>query len=75
MPGAVYELSDADLRRLDKHEGYPGEYNRINVGVFDEDGEMTEAVTYIRLKPAEEKPPSREYLALIQRGYRDWGIT
>lgn len=75
VPGAVYELSEADLRRLDKHEGYPSEYNRLNVGVIDEDGNMLEAVTYLRLKQSEETTPSREYLAVIRQGYRDWGIV
>ena len=73
--GAVYELSDRDLRRLDSYEGYPSSSNRLNVTVFDEDGNPLEAITYIKLEQSEETQPSREYLSLIQQGYRDWGIT
>ena len=73
--GAVYEISEADLRRLDKYEGYPTNYNRIKVTVFSEDGEAIEAVTYIKSGQLEETPPSKEYLAVIQQGYRDWGIV
>ena len=73
--GAVYEISEADLRRLDKYEGYPNNYNRIKVTVFSEDGEAIEAVTYIKSGQLEETPPSKEYLAVIQQGYRDWGIV
>ena len=72
--GALYELSDRDLRRLDSYEGYPGSYNRLKVTVFDEDGESVEAITYIKSEQAEEIQPSKEYLFLVQQGYRDWDI-
>jgi gamma-glutamylcyclotransferase len=72
--GAIYEISDADLRKLDKHEGYPVEYNRLPVRVFNEDGDAVEATTYIKARPAEETRPSPEYLAVLQQGYRDWGV-
>ncbi len=72
--GAIYELSERDLRRLDSYEGCPGNYNRINVTVFDEDGNAVEAVTYIKAGQLDETQPSKEYLAVIQQGYRDWEI-
>ncbi len=75
VPGAVYELSDQDWRRLDKHEGYPGAYDRLNVKLSDEDGELVEAITYIKAGQAEETRPSPEYLSIIQQGYRDWEIV
>ncbi len=75
VPGGIYEISDRDLRRLDKHEGYPGNYNRLNITVFDEDSEPIEAVTYIKSQQSEETAPSREYLSVIQQGYRDWRIV
>ena len=73
--GAIYEISERDLRRLDKYEGYPGNYHRFKVTVFNEDGEPIEAITYIKSGQLEETPPGKEYLAVIQQGYRDWGIT
>jgi len=73
--GAVYEISETDLRRLDKYEGYPTNYNRIKVTVFSEDGEAIEAITYIKSGQLEETLPAKEYLAVIQQGYRDWGIA
>ncbi|MDD4877344.1 MAG: gamma-glutamylcyclotransferase [Dehalococcoidales bacterium] len=75
VPGVVYEISDRDLNRLDKYRGYPRDYNRLNVTVFDEDGESIKAVTYIKTGQSEEAQPSREYLAIIQQGYRDWVIV
>ncbi|MFC2008212.1 gamma-glutamylcyclotransferase family protein [Chloroflexota bacterium] len=72
--GAIYEVSDTDLKRLDKYEGYPNEYNRANVTVVDEDSEAVEAVTYIKIRQSEETPPSQQYLAILKQGYQDWGI-
>jgi len=72
--GAIYELSEEDLRRLDKYEDCPASYSRINVGVNDDFGRLIEAVAYIRSGRADEAAPSKEYLAVIQQGYRDWGI-
>ena len=74
VSGAIYEISERDLRRLDSYEGCPRNYNRINVTVFDEDGNAVKAVTYIRAGRLEETQPSEEYLAVIQQGYRDWEL-
>jgi len=74
VPGAIYEVSDRDLKRLDSHQGYPNNYTRLNVTVFDEDGESIKAITYIKSGQSEEAQPSKEYLSPIQQGYRDWGI-
>jgi cation transport regulator ChaC len=73
--GAIYEISERDLRLLDKHEGYPATYNRIDIVAFNEDGEPVKAVTYIKVEQSEEIKPSREYVAIIQQGYRDWRIV
>ncbi len=73
--GAVYEISERDLRFLDRDEGYPNIYNRREVVVFPEDGEAVKAVTYIKVEQSEETKPSLEYLTTIQQGYRDWEIT
>lgn len=72
--GAIYEISDRDLRSLDRYEGYPAIYNRVNVMVWTETGEQVEAVTYIKVTQSEQTQPSREYLAVIRQGYRDWEI-
>lgn len=69
--GAIYEVSDTCLRKLD---GYEHEYRRLNVTVFDEDNEPHEAVTYICTTSHDESRPSEEYGAVIRQGYRDWGL-
>jgi len=73
--GAVYEISDRCLRVLDEYEDYPNDYDRINVMVIKEDGETLKAVTYIKRGQLEETPPSEKYVAVIRKGYKDWGIT
>ena len=75
VTGAIYELSERGLRQLDKYEGYPDIYTRVNVIVTDGFGSRMEAVTYIKVEQSEETQPSKEYLAIIQQGYRDWGIV
>ncbi len=72
--GAIYEVSERDFRRLDKYEGYPDIYTRVNVTVTGEFGNRIEAITYIKTGQLEETQPSREYLSVLQQGYRDWGI-
>ena len=69
--GAIYEVTEECLRRLDKYEVG---YNRLNVTVFDEDNEPIPAVTYTKMGQLEETNPTKEYLAVIQQGYRDWRL-
>ena len=73
--GAIYEISDRDLRRLDKHEGYPDTYDRLKVTVYRETGEPVDAITYIKLSQSEETKPSPEYLVAVKQGYRDWELV
>jgi len=75
VPGGVYEIDERCLLSLDKHEGYPAVYDRMNVIVFNDFGDAVEAVTYFKKGRAVEEPPSKEYLALIREGYRDWGLV
>ncbi|HTY81396.1 MAG TPA: gamma-glutamylcyclotransferase family protein [Dehalococcoidales bacterium] len=71
VKGAIYEVTDACLRKLDKWETG---YARQNVTVFDEDNQPIPAVTFIKTGQLEETMPSKEYGAIIGQGYRDWGI-
>ena len=73
--GAVYEISEKDLKRLDGYEGYPTIYDRRKVTVWKETNEAVEAVTYIKIDQSRALSPSPEYLAVIQQGYRDWQLV
>jgi len=70
--GAIYDVSEQCLRRLDKYES---PYDRLKVIVFNEDGEPVEAIAYIKSGQSEEGKPSAEYVSVIQQGYRDWEIV
>jgi gamma-glutamylcyclotransferase (GGCT)/AIG2-like uncharacterized protein YtfP len=72
--GGVYEISERCLRSLDEQEGYPAIYDRINVSVATKDGNLVDAVTYIKREQSEEAEPSKEYLAVISEGYKDWRL-
>ncbi len=73
--GAIYEVPDTDLARLDKYEGCPDTYSRLKVVVYRDTGEAAEAVTYIKNRQSEEAKPSPKYLAVIRQGYIDWGLV
>lgn len=64
VEGVLYEISDSDLSKLDKYEGYPNHYGRIRVTVQLDDDQEVEAVIYIAQpdKVREGLKPSREYL-------------
>jgi gamma-glutamylcyclotransferase len=69
--GAVYEVDDACLRKLDRWESG---YARFNITVFDEDNQAIQAVTYLKSGQLDETLPSREYAEIIKQGYRDWRL-
>jgi gamma-glutamylcyclotransferase len=69
--GAIYEVTDACIRQLDKYETG---YARLNVTVFDEDNRAVQAVTYIKTGQIEETTPSKEYAEIMRQGYHDWRL-
>jgi gamma-glutamylcyclotransferase len=70
--GAIYDITDASVRRLDVQEGET--YQRLNVTVLDEDDQVIPAFTYVKTGQSEDGQPSKEYLAVIQQGLRDWRL-
>ena len=74
VAGAVYEVSEQELRILDRFENYPGTYTHLNVMVFNEDDVAVKAVTYVKARQEEEAKPSPEYVAIIKKGYKDWEL-
>jgi gamma-glutamylcyclotransferase (GGCT)/AIG2-like uncharacterized protein YtfP len=72
--GGVYEINENELPKLDRFENYPNTCEKLKVLVFRDIGKPVEAVTYIKKHQTDEGKPSTEYLAVIQQGYRDWGL-
>ena len=72
--GAIYEIDENDLPKLDRAEDCPASYQRLPVIVFRDTGQSVEAVAYIKTRQVDEDKPSPEYLKVLQQGYRDWGL-
>jgi gamma-glutamylcyclotransferase len=72
VKGAIYEVTEDDLRLLDKYEGYPNTYCHLNIKVCDDNGKEFDAMTYILHEQSIETRPSKEYIAVINQGYGDW---
>lgn len=45
--GEIYDISEKDLEKLDKYEGYPRLYYRINLNVEDEEDKSFITFTYV----------------------------
>ena len=73
--GGVYEITDQELARLDKYEGYPMEYTHATVMVYPDIGRPLEAMTFVRPRQVTETKPAAEYLVHLRQGYRDWGLV
>lgn len=71
--GAIYVISKQDLENLDKLEGYPDLYDRIDIEVEDEKGNKYDAFAYAMVEKGLELPPDHYYQILIQ-GYEDWDL-
>jgi gamma-glutamylcyclotransferase len=72
--GALYELPDGTLERLDAKEGEGWAYRRVPVEV-ELGGRAVRAEAYeVVHKEREEVPPTRDYAALVARGARERGL-
>ena len=74
VKGAVYEISEMDLKKLDRFEDYPGTYTHLNVMVFNEDDVAVKAITYVKTRQEEETKPTPEYIITIKQGMKDWEL-
>jgi len=70
--GAVYRLTPACLRALDKYEDAPRWYRKITVPVMC-DGAAMEAMAYV-MTGGDIAPPDVAYYGEIARGYADWKL-
>lgn len=71
--GGLYEISKSDLDNLDKYEGFPDSYDRKELKVEDDQGNIYKAITYFRIG---EKIgiPSNEYKKIIFDGAKDCNL-
>lgn len=63
--GLIYEVSESDLKNLDKIEGSPYFYRRIVVHVKKENGEKIDVFAYEVVKKKKFIAPSEKYFEVI----------
>lgn len=71
--GAVYDVSDSDIKKLNRYEGYPRHYEIINVEVEDDDGKSYKAFAYVMTSKGI-REPEEHYYNIIKQGYMDWNL-
>jgi hypothetical protein len=76
VPVVLWEITAKCEKALDIYEGYPRLYDKRNVEVINEKGEIVEAFVYIMVKEYENMPaqPTSYYLGIIWDGYLDNNI-
>ncbi|MGN7485321.1 gamma-glutamylcyclotransferase family protein [Priestia megaterium] len=74
IPGALWAISERDLKTLDRYEGYPRLYTRGTIRVVNEDGQILDAMTYWMHQSYPKAMPSNDYITTIYNGYMDFGL-
>ncbi len=72
--GVLYKIPDAAFRSLDRFEGVPEHYRRIEVGVTDAAGKKIGAQAYIATKVEKGLRPAAHYLQTILDGAGEHGL-
>lgn len=78
-PVGIWEISEADEKRLDVYEGWPVFYRKeeLEVELFPAAGgelETVKAMVYIMNDGHELRAPFPDYYAVIQQGFLDFGF-
>ena len=73
VPVAVWEISDADERRLDRYEGFPDYYIKEEWPVTLSDGSEIKGMIYL-MKRIRTSPPTMDYFQGIYTAYVDLGL-
>ncbi len=69
--GLLYQISDADLCSLDRYEGYPTLYGRMQVQVHKDGDPIANVLTYFVQKKQPFVAPHPDYLEIIRTAARE----
>ena len=69
VPGALFEISKSDEKKLDLYEDFPVLYNKIYFKYYNQ-----KVMTYIMNKKTYFRYPTEKYLNIIKQGYKDCGL-
>ena len=75
VPGKLFKVDNLDL--LNKKEGAPNFYKKIDVTVIDINGKSYDAITYTVNEEISSDfiKPNKAYVDIILKGYDDFGIS
>jgi gamma-glutamylcyclotransferase len=72
--GVLYKIEETAFRSLDRYEGVPEHYRRIEVRVTPEDGQAVSAQVYIATRVEKGLRPAGHYLQAILEGAGEHGL-
>jgi gamma-glutamylcyclotransferase len=74
VEGILYKINESAFRNLDRFEGAPVHYRRIQVSVKDRDGRPVVAEAFIATKVEKGLRPAAHYLKTILDGAAEHGL-
>ena len=66
VPGALFEISKSDEKKLDVYEDYPILYKKLYFTYYNKI-----VMTYIMVNKTEFRYPTERYLNVVKQGYKD----
>ncbi len=69
VPGALFEISKSDEKKLDIYEDFPTLYTKIYFKYYNK-----KVMTYIMVKKTEFRYPTEKYLNVVKQGYKDCNL-
>ena len=66
VPGALFEISKSDEKKLDVYEDYPILYRKHYFKYYG-----NKVMTYMMVKKTQFRYPTEKYLNVVKRGYKD----
>ena len=69
VPGALFEISKSDEKKLDLYEDFPTLYKKMYFNYYNK-----KVMTYLMPKKTIFMYPTERYLNVIKQGYKDCGL-
>ena len=69
VPGALFEISKSDEKKLDVYEDYPNLYKKYYFLYYGK-----KVMTYTMVKKTSFKFPTERYLNIVKKGYSDCAL-
>ena len=69
VPGALFEISKSDEKKLDVYEDYPILYKKLYFPYYNK-----KVMTYTMVNKTEFRYPTERYLNVVKQGYKDCNL-